>query len=310
MMTYLSQVANPPRICLLTGGIAPMLTPVFDAYTSLWGRVKERSLQYYEMYPGDIPVVKAIVQKLLKEPTKLPSGGTLTARRFLQLGLALGGSPSAFAGIHAMLSTAMVNPDGSSSDFTRAFLKYVDSAQSFDDHPIYFWLHESIYANGPENSPTNWAAHKAYEALVESDNDYDYQHTSSLMDDDSKPTLFFGEMVFPWMGSEDFQELAGVGLQAVANSLATKTDWGNLYDGDHMRKVLGDGTCKAAAAVYHDDMYVDFDACMKVTARGSPLEKCKVWVTNDYQHSGLRDGGSQIFAKLYGMATGGIRTPS
>jgi len=308
-MTYLSQIDNPPRICLLTGGIAPMLTPVLDAYTALWGRVKERSLQYYEMYPGDVAVVKTIVQKLLKEAAELPSGGTLTARRFLQLGLALGGSPTAFASFHAMLSTAMVNSDGSDSDFTRAFLKYVDSAQNFDDHPIYFWLHESIYGDGPQmNSPTNWAAHNAYEALAASNKEYDYKYTSSS-NDSNLPTLFFGEMVFPWM-PKDFADVSGVGLQAVANSLAAKTDWPPLYDGDHMRKVLGDGTCKAAAAVYYDDMYVDFDACMKVTARGGPLQGCKVWVTNEYQHSGLRDGGSEIFSKLYGMATGGIRTPS
>lgn len=309
MMSYLSLIANPPRICLVTGGIAPMLTPALQAYTALWDRVRVRSLKYYEMYPGDIPVVKKIVQKLLKEPALLPSGSTLTARRFLQLGLGFGGSPSTFASFHETVSTAMVSCDGTDSDFTRAFLKSMDSAQSFDEHPIYFWLHESIYADGPSNnSPTAWAAHRAYEKLVEDKKEYDYQHTSSI-DDDSQPTLFFGEMVFPWM-PEDFQELSGVGLHAVADALAAKTDWGSLYDGDHMRKVLSDGTCRAAAAVYYDDMYVDFDASMKVASAGGPLEKCKVWISNEYQHSGLRDGGSAIFSKLYGMATGEIRTPS
>lgn len=288
-----------------------MLTPVVDAYTALWGRVKARSHQYYQMYPGDIAVVKRIVQKLLSSnpPVVLPSGGTLTARRFLQLGLGLGGSPSAFASFHATLSTALVSSEDPDSDFTRAFLKSMDSAQSFDDHPIYFWLHESIYADGPNNNlPTDWAAHRAYEQLVANDQSYDYRVTSA-MDNDSQPTLFFGEHVFPWM-PEDFQELSGVGLQAVANALAAKTDWGPLYDGDHMRKVLGDGTSRAAAAVYYDDMYVDFNASMKVASPGGPLEKCKVWINNEYQHSGLRDGGASIFAKLYGMVKGEIRTPS
>ena len=73
MMTYLSKVAYPPKICLLTGGIAPMLTPVYDVYQSLWSRVKERSLRYYEMYPGDIAVVKKIVQKLVQKSVKLPT---------------------------------------------------------------------------------------------------------------------------------------------------------------------------------------------------------------------------------------------
>jgi hypothetical protein len=40
------------------------------------------------------------------------------------------------------------------------------------------------------------------------------------------------------------------------------------------------------------------------------LEKCKAYVTNEYQHSGLRDSGASIFTKLHGMATGSVRTPS
>jgi hypothetical protein len=317
IMTYLSIVARPPKVCLLTGGIAPMLTPVLDAYTGLWKQCKERNLKYYEMYPGDVFRVKQIVQTLLREPVKLPSGGTLTARRFLQLGIAFGGSPSTFASFHSMLATATVssqpgenNENKEDVTFTRAFLKYIDSAQSFDDHPIYFWLHESIYADGPSNNaPTNWAAHRAYQALVASDKEYDYEYTSSLQENDSPPTLFFGEHVFPFM-AEDFYELSGAGLSKVADRLASKTDWGRLYDADQMRRVLSDGSCKAAAAVYAEDMYVLFEASMKVTARGGPLERCKVWVTNEYQHSGLRDAGAMIFAKLFGMATGTIRTPS
>ena len=289
-----------------------MLTSAYDVYRSLWNKVKERNLRYYDMYPGDIGIVKKIVEALLEEPAPLPSGGLLTARRFLQLGLDLGGSPSSFAKFHDMLSNAFLDSsaegEGEDLDFKRAFLKLMDSAQSFDDNPLYFWLHESIYADGPENSPTDWAAHRAFEDVLKESKDFDYRYTSSLTDD-SQPTLFFGEMMFPWM-PQDYEELSGVGLQAVANDLASKKDWGKLYDADQMRRVLEDGTCKAAAAVYHEDMYVDFDACTKVTARGGPLEKCKLWVTNEYQHSGIRDDGAKIFGKLHNMALGSLRLPS
>jgi hypothetical protein len=305
-MTYLSQVDHPPKICLLTGGIAPMLTPAYDAYSSLWERVKARNLCYYEMYPGDIPLVKRIVKKLLEEPATLPSGGTLTARRFLQLGLALGGSPSSFASLHNLFQSAFLLPD--ETELTKSFLKAVDNDQPFDDYPLYYLLHESIYADGPKNTPTNWACHRAYEDKIKTPSEFDYRLTSQL-NSDERPTLFFGEMVFPWM-SEDYAECGGVGCTALANALAAKDDWGPLYDGDHMRQVLGDGRSLAAAAVYYDDMYVDFDSCMKVTARGGPLEKAKVFITNDYQHSGLRDAGASIFSKLHGMATGSVRTPS
>lgn len=312
MMTYLSQVERPPSICLFTGGISPMLTKTDDAYRSLWSKVQERSLLFYDQYPGDVTLVNIIVQKLLEQPATLPSGGKLTARRFLQLGLSLGGSPSSFASMHALFSSAFLETGaGADLAFSRAFLKQMESEQCFDDNPLYFWLHESIYCDGPEHSPTNWSAHRVYEDLSSTRSEFDYKVTSSTSsaNSDQRPTLFSGEMVFPWM-SEDYAELQGVGLTAMAEALATKTDWSPLYDSDHMRKVLSDGTSRAAAAVYYGDMYVDFDSCAKVTARDGPLENCKVWVTNDYQHSGLRDAGASIFKKLLGMANGSIRTPS
>jgi hypothetical protein len=307
-VTYLSQIPFPPKVCLLTGGIPPILTPLSDLYTTLWRRVRQRSLLYYEQYPGDVTVVKKIVRRLLdRPPVRLPSGGTLTARRFLQLGLALGSSPSTFASLHALFSSAFV--DDNNEAFSRSFLKQVDTQQSFDDHPIYFWLHESIYADArcmPENNPTDWAAHRAYEDLLSENSKFDYRHTcqSALPDE---PVLFFGEMVFPWM-VQDYAELSGVGLREMAHRLSQKSDWGPLYDTDMMAAALADGRSRVAMACYHDDLYVDFDASMKVAS--GPLSKAKIYVTNEYQHSGLRDDGATIFAKLHGMAMGSVRTPS
>lgn len=287
-----------------------MLTPIMDVYTSLWQRVKTRNHRYYEMYPGDVKLVKAIIRQLLKQPAALPSGGSLTARRFLSLGLGLGGNPSSFPKLHAMLSSACLPVPGAigEGDFElkRSFLKLVDIEQSFDDAPIYYWLHESIYADGPANSNTNWAACRAYESLCKQYPEFDFRHTSNV-NDDSIPTLFFGEMVFPWM-AEDYAELSGIGLKAVANELATKRDWPSLYDGQKVKKALEDGSSKAAAAVYYEDMYVDFDACMKVIEPISNSLKC--WITNEYQHSGLRDDGARIYSRLHGMATGSVKIPS
>jgi len=320
MMTYLSQIEHPPKVCLLTGGIAPMLTPMYDVYDKLWDRVKERNLRYYEMFPGDVTIVKKIVRKLIENPVELPSGSKLTARRFLQTGLALGGGPSTFARLHTLFNTAFLHDDDgtATSDenkliFTRPFLKAMDSEHSFDDHPIYFLLHESIYANGGgdgSNIPTNWIAHRAYESRIsQASSKFDYQLTSSNTNDDA--TLLFGEMVFPWMADGDYAECSGFGMRCLASALAEKNDWGPLYDEEQMKQVLADGDIsRAAAAVYYEDLYVDFDASMKVTQRGGPLEKCKVWVTNEFQHSGLRDDGASIFAKLHSMATGKNRIPS
>ena len=67
-----------------------------EVYDALFPRVIARNNLYYETYPGDVPLVKKIVRSLIEAPAPLPSGGTLTARRFLQLGMALGGGPGSF----------------------------------------------------------------------------------------------------------------------------------------------------------------------------------------------------------------------
>ena len=315
LMTYLSSIKQPPKICLFTGGIAPMNTPVREVYDRLWLRVKKRNLRYYECYPGDIAMVKRIVQRLLLQesdtsqpPLKLPSGGILTARRFLQLGLALGGSPgTSFANLHSVLNSAFLSEDD--DDLSTTFLKRIDYEQSFDDAPLYFLLHESIYADGP-SAPTNWAAHSSYEHYITTNPEFDYRITSKC--NDGSPTLFFGEMVFPWMAKGDFAEVSGHGMQSLSESLAAKSDWLPLFDASNMRAALA-GTsakCKAASATYFDDMYVDFNCAMDLLQRGSPLEGTKVWVTNEYQHSGLRDDGATIICKLVKMAKGAIHVPS
>ena len=324
LMTYLSSIEHPPRMCLFTGGIAPMNAPAREVYDRLWLRVRERNLRYYDRYPGDVRRVKRIVRRLLlhetdpsASPVALPSGGALTARRFLQLGLALGGSPgSSFANIHDVIGIAFADDDDD-AELSLAFLKRMEREQSFDDAPLYFLLHESIYADGPSAGPTNWAAHSSYESYASIDPDFDYRVTSMIDDDrtSAPPTLFFGEMVFPWMAHGDYAEVSGRGMASLSEALATRVDWSPLYDASNMRVALlgaggGPPKSKAASVTYYDDLYVDFEVGVKLVGRGGPLEGVKVWVTNEYQHSGLRDDGANILCKLVSMAKGTIHVPS
>jgi len=315
LMTYLSSISNPPELVYFTGGIAPMNTPVREVYDRLWLRVRERSWKYYEQYPGDVDVVKKIVRTLLAHeekssganPIRLPSGGILTARRFLQIGLALGGSPgSSFANLHSVINSAFVDDD--SDEVSNAFLKRIDYEQSFDDAPLYFLLHESIYADG-DGVATQWAANQSYEGHVQANSEFDYRVT--CQEDNSNPTLFFGEMVFPFMAHGDFSELSNSGMRMLSEALAEKSDWLPLFDETNMRTALvHEKKTRAAAACYYDDMYVDFECAMKLVQRGCPLEGVKVYVTNDYQHSGLRDDGATIINKLAAMSKNQLHVPS
>eukprot|EP00984_Skeletonema_dohrnii_P025311 scaffold14432_cov85-Skeletonema_dohrnii-CCMP3373.AAC.1 len=311
LMTYLSSIQNPPELVYFTGGIAPMNTPVREVYDRLWLRVRERSWKYYEQYPGDVATVKKIVRKLLAhensaDPIILPSGGILTARRFLQIGLALGGTPgTSFANMHSVINSAFVDED--SDEISNAFLKTIDYEQSFDDAPLYFLLHESIYADG--EGATQWAANQSYESHVKANSEFDYRVTSE--EDNSNPTLFFGEMVFPFMAYGDFSELSNSGMRTLSEALAEKSDWLPLFDETNMRTALvHKKKSRAAAACYYDDMYVDFECAMKLVQRGCPLEGVKVYVTNEYQHSGLRDDGANIINKLAAMSKNRLHVPS
>merc|ERR1712085_105933 len=98
-------------MCLFTGGIAPILSSSpYTLYINLFKRVKERNIRYYETHPEDTLHVKKIIRYLDNNYVKLPSGGILTPRRFLQLGLGLGGTPIYnFASLHSLINSAFLN---------------------------------------------------------------------------------------------------------------------------------------------------------------------------------------------------------
>lgn len=56
-----------------------------------------------------------------------------------------------------------------------------------------------------------------------------------------------------------------------------------------------------AAAVYYEDMYVNFKLS-KETA--SQIAGIRLWITNEFMHSGLRDDGGKVLDHLLGMLNG------
>lgn len=56
-----------------------------------------------------------------------------------------------------------------------------------------------------------------------------------------------------------------------------------------------------AAAVYYDDVYVNFKIAMETA---SQIAGIRLWITNEYMHSGLRDDGGHVFDHLMGMLNG------
>ncbi|XP_008232974.1 PREDICTED: proline iminopeptidase isoform X2 [Prunus mume] len=67
------------------------------------------------------------------------------------------------------------------------------------------------------------------------------------------------------------------------------------------RPVFFTGEVPVAAAVYYEDMFVNFKLVMETA---SQIAGIRLWITNEFMHSGLRDAGSQVFDHLMGMLDG------
>ena len=61
------------------------------------------------------------------------------------------------------------------------------------------------------------------------------------------------------------------------------------------RAVLERNAVPVAAVVYHDDMFVPADLSLATAAR---IRGLTPWVTNEYEHDGLRMDGARVFDRL------------
>ncbi|MGH9170204.1 MAG: alpha/beta fold hydrolase [Acidimicrobiales bacterium] len=264
VMRYLSAAPEGLAEAFMTGGIPPVGHHPDDVYRATYARTLDRCRQYYRRYPGDIERVRRVHSWLQSEEVRLPGGNRLTGRMFRQLGLMLGMSDGAER-LHYILEM----PEGSPT-----FLHDVESGlPRFSRNPIYAALHEACYADG---GVTNWSA-------------------SRLQPDDyeGEVELFTGEHVFPWM-FEDYDALRP--LQQAAGILA-EHDWPRLYDPES----LSHCEVPAAAAVYAYDMYVEREFSEETA---SLVPSMRIWLTNEFEHNGLRAGGRHILDRLIGMARG------
>jgi hypothetical protein len=85
-------------------------------------------------------------------------------------------------------------------------------------------------------------------------------------------------------------------LRDAAEMLA-EWEWPPLYDGERLKG----NEVPAAAAVYVNDMYVE-RAFSEETAALTP--NLIPWVTNEYEHNGLRADGGRVLGRLIDLARG------
>ena len=279
-MHYLGVAPEGLKEVLITGGIPSLFRPADDVYRATYRRVLAKNRVYYQRYPGDVERVRRIVDHLLKHDVRLPGGARLTAQRFLQLGLQFGMSDG-FESVHYLLEEAFVSGGEGSGDLQWNFLFHLEQMQTFDTNPIYSLLHEACYTQG---AASQWSAQRLLAEF------------SEFALEGAGPAMFTGEMIYPWM-FDTYAQLQP--LKAAAELLATTDAWPALYDVARLQQ----NTVPVAAVVYSDDMYVHREFSEETAAL---VPNVRLWVTNEYEHNGLRADGAAVLGRLLRMVRGEV----
>ncbi|GKV50906.1 hypothetical protein SLEP1_g57585 [Rubroshorea leprosula] len=292
------------------------------------GQVARQNEKYYKRYPQDIEVVREVVNYLAESEgggVPLPSGGILTPRGLQLLGLSGLGSSAGFERLHYLFERVWdpVIVPGAPKKISFYFLNAFDNWLGFDSNPLYALIYESIYCQG---ASSRWSAQRL---RAKYENKFDAMKAAGggpctfYRGDQRKPTSLeanifgfpftlhcskikycssatksmkpkFQYMMFPWM----FDEIHALKhFKDAAHLLAEKEDWPALYD----KAALNNNKVPVAAAIYFEDMYVNFNLVMQTV---SEIAGIRTWITNEYMHSGLRDAGGQVFDHLMGMLSG------
>jgi len=90
-----------------------------------------------------------------------------------------------------------------------------------------------------------------------------------------------------------------VPLAEAAAELAGRDGWPPLYDAARLAR----NQVPAAAAVYFEDLYVPAVFSVQTAAA---IRGLRPWVTNEYEHDGLRVSNGGVLDRLIGMVRGEI----
>jgi len=154
-----------------------------------------------------------------------------------------------------------------------AFLHDVELSQAFPRNPLYAVSHEACYATG---AATRWSAERVF--------------PEDLRDD---PTFLTGEHIYPWM----LEEYGALQPLAEAAQILAEHEWPVLYDVER----LAGNEVPVAAAIYAEDMYVPREFSEETAAS---IRGLRPWITNEYEHDGLRANGKGVLGRLLDLAQG------
>jgi len=280
--TYLSLAPEGLREAFLTGGLPGLDASADDVYRVTYPIVAERNRRHYERFPMDADRARAVARHLASHEVIMPGGARLTVPAFQSLGRMLGAAGGSDT-LHYLLEDAFTGPAGGGAVISDAFLARAAAELSFAEAPLYALVHEACYAQG---TATRWAADRIMAEFPAFD-------PAAAVDGDIT-LLFTGEMIYPWMFETDPVLRP---LRDAAEDLAARDSGPRLYDPAR----LAANDVPAAAAVYFDDMYVPRELSLPTAAA---IRGLRPWVTNEYEHDGLRLSNGGVLDRLIALSRG------
>jgi pimeloyl-ACP methyl ester carboxylesterase len=280
--TYLSLAPEGIREAFLTGGLPGLDASADDVYRVTYPIVAERNRRHYERFPMDADRARAVARHLASHEVIMPGGARLTVPAFQSLGRVLGAAGGSDT-LHYLLEDAFTGLAAGGAVISDAFLARAAAELSFAEAPLYALVHEACYAQG---SATRWAADRIITEFPAFDPAAAVEGDITL--------LFTGEMIYPWMFETDPVLRP---LRDAAEDLAARDSWPRLYDPAR----LAANNVPAAAAVYFDDMYVPRELSLPTAAA---IRGLRPWVTNEYEHDGLRLSNGGVLDRLIALTRG------
>ncbi len=285
--SYLSLAPEGLSAVYYTGGL-PGLVSIDEIYRRTYRATAARNEVYFKRYEADQQTLKDVLTHLDTHEEILPTGERLTSRRLRMLGLMLG-TTTGFDQLHYFFEGPFVSVRGQKRLNTQ-FLDMVGRQLSQGDSPMYGVLHETIYAGATpalRGEATNWAAERLLAEVGSGISEGfapapDYRAES--------PVYLTGEHMYPLIYEED---PALAPMRELAHELAAFTDWEPVYNPE----LLANNEVPGAAAVYFEDMFVPTDLSLQT----AELAGIRTWVTNEYQHDGLRADGAAVFQHLQNL---------
>lgn len=264
-LRYLSHAPEGLREVFFTGGLPPVLGHEGIGIDEVYRATFATTIARNHRFYQRFPSDRLRVEQLqaqLAAEDIRLPNGDRLTGRRLKLAGQALGGSEGAESLHYLLDLPFDSP---------AFRYDVEATTHFARNPLYAILHEACWADG---FATNWSA-----ARVQPE---DYRTDSAL---------FTGEHVFPWL----FEDYAALSPLREAAEILAAHQWPALYDAGALRA----NEVPCAAAIYGDDLYVPRQYSEQTA---SLVRGLRPWLTNEYEHGGLRADGSRVLGRLIDLA--------